>query len=169
MELMEINKRRYRKHLNIVIALVIVALMALALLFGQSLIILLSSPQGDNFIFNLVGVAMAAVICLFVIWSVRGHQFMSEVVYVWHLKQGLNQIYRKNTKIEKAAFDDGNERAMVILNYYYQASRQLYTLDDNTITLESLQERVDKLQQAMEAKNLKPQPGDYHADMLKEY
>ncbi|MEH6347299.1 MAG: DUF3087 family protein [Bermanella sp.] len=167
MELVEINKGRYRKHLNIVIALVIVGLMGLALLFGQSLIVLLSSPQEDNFIFNIVGVAMAAVICLFVIWSVRGHQFMNEVVYVWHLKQGLNQIYRKNTKIEKAAFDEDNETAMVILNYYYHASRQLYQLDDNTITLESLQERVDKLQQAMDVKNLNPKPSDYSAAMLK--
>ena len=167
MQLLDINKNRYRKHLNIVIAVLIISLMGFALLFGQGAIALIGTPEGDNFILNLAGVIMAGILCIAVVFSLRGHQFMSEVVYVWQLKQVLNRIYRKNRKIEQAAFEQGNEKAMLILVFYYQASMQLYKLDDNTITLESLQERMDKLQNLLNEKKLVLAIENYNELMLK--
>lgn len=169
MQLLDINKNRYRKHLNVVIALLIISLMGFALLFGQGAIALIGTPEGDNFILNLAGVIMAGILCIAVIFSLRGHQFMSEVVYVWQLKQVLNRIYRKNRKIEQAAFEQGSEKAMLILAFYYQASMQLYKLDDNTITLESLQERMDKLQNLLNEKKLVLAIEDYNELMLKDF
>ena len=169
MQLLDINKNRYRKHLNIVIAGLIISLMGLALLFGQGLIILLGAPGGDNMLLNLAGVVMAALVCGAAIWSAREHPFMTEVVYVWKLKQVLNHIYRKNKKVEQAAYEQNNEKAMLILAFYYQASMQLYKLDDNTITLESLQERIDKLQNMLAEKNLVFRIEDYQEQMLKDF
>ncbi len=169
MQLLDINKNRYRKHLNIVIAALIISLMGLALLFGQGLIILLGTPQGDNMILNLAGVVVAALVCGAAIWSVREHPFMTEVVYVWKLKQVLNRIYRKNRKIEQAAYEQNNEKAMLVLAFYYQASMHLYKLDDNTITLESVQERIDKLQNVLNTKNLELNIEDYRAEMLQDF
>ena len=166
MQLLDINKSRYRKHLNIVIGSLIISLMSLALIFGQGFIAVLSTPEGDNFVLNLAGVVMAGVLCLAVVWSLRSHNFMTEVVYVWHLKQVLNKIYRKNRKIEQAAFEDNNVNAMIVLNFYYQASMQLYKLDDNTITLESLQERIDKLQNHLSNHFIQVEVEDYQEEML---
>ena len=169
MQLLDINKNRYRKHLNVVIATLIVSLMSLALLFGQGFIALLSNPQSDNFILNIAGVIVAAVCCVAVLWSIRGHNLMTEVVYVWQLKQVLNKIYRKNREIEQAAFEQDNKKAMIILNFYYHASMQLYKLDDNTITLDSLQERMDKLKNHLQVNNMDVQVSEYREDMLKAF
>ncbi len=167
MNLHEIDKSRYRKHLNIVIAALIVSLMAMALSFGQLLIMLLGG-DGDHFIFNLSGVALAGGICLWVLYRFRSHEFMTEVYYVWELKQGLNKIYRKLRKIE-AAKEDGNVNAMVILNFYYAASSQLFKLDDNTITMDSLQLEINKLQELIESKQITVRIEDYDTSMLKSF
>ncbi len=167
MKLQEIDKSRYRKHLNMIIAALIVSLMVMALSFGQILIMLLGG-DGDHFIFNLSGVLLAGGLCLWVLHRYRQHEFMTEVVYVWELKQGLNKIYRKLRKIE-AAKEDGDVNALVILNFYYAASSQLFKLDDNTITMDSLQLEVNKLQQLIEDKGLTIKIEDYSASMLKAF
>ena len=115
MKLQDINKERYTKHLNIVIVALIISLMVLAISFGQIIISLLSDGTGSHFIYNLAGVAFAATVCLKVVHSMRHHEFMSEVYYVWQLKQILNAIYRKLTKI-KLARDEGNIHAFIVLN-----------------------------------------------------
>ncbi len=165
MKLQEIDKSRYRKHLNRVIAALIVSLMVMALSFGQLLIMLLGG-DGDHFIFNLSGVVLAGGLCLWVLNRFRQHEFMTEVVYVWELKQGLNKIYRKLRKIEEAK-EDGDLNA--ILNFYYAASSQLFKLDDNTITMDSLQLEVNKLQQLIEDKGLNVKVEDYRPSMLEAF
>ncbi|MEY8204914.1 MAG: DUF3087 family protein [Bermanella sp.] len=165
MKLQDIDKKRYRKHLNMVIVALIISLMTLALSFGQLFIALLSSADGDNFIFNLSGVALAGAICLGVLHRLRHHEFMREVFYVWQLKQSLNKIYRKLRKIE-AARDDGNVDAFIILNFYYAASSQLFKLDDNTITMDSLQAEINKLAALLESNDVKVSLDDYNSAML---
>ncbi|MFT6153325.1 MAG: hypothetical protein ACJA0E_000120 [Bermanella sp.] len=165
MKLQNINKERYTKHLNIVIVALIISLMVLAISFGQIIISLLSDGTGSHFVYNLAGVAFAAAVCLKVVHSFRYHEFMSEVYYVWRLKQILNAIYRKLTKIKKAR-DEGDISAFIILNYYYQASEQLLTLDNNTITMDSLKTDQDTLQSLIQSSNLKIQIEDYHTELL---
>ena len=168
MKLQDINKSRYRKHINIVIVALIVSLMAMALSFGQLFIAMLGSEGGDNFIFNVSGVVLASVICLLVLLNIRQHEFMTEVYYVWQLKQGMNKIYRKLKKVE-AAKDEGDIDAIIVLNFYYAASNQLFKLDDNTITMDSLQIEINKLQELIESKNLKISTQDYDPSMLERY
>ncbi len=168
MKLQDINKSRYRKHINIVIVALIVSLMAMALSFGQLFIAMLGTPGGDNFIFNVSGVVLAGVICLLVLLNIRQHEFMTEVYYVWQLKQSMNKIYRKLKKVE-AAKEEGDIDAITILNFYYAASNQLFKLDDNTITMDSLQVEINKLQELIESKNLKISTTDYDPSMLERF
>ena len=173
MKLKEINKARYRKHLNIVIAILIVSLMALALLFGQAFIALFADAGGDNFKFNLAGVVVAGLICLKGLHGFKDHDFMVEVYYVWQLKQSLNKIFRKLKKIEEAR--DSNEdskrnvMALTILTYYYAASEQLFKLDDNTITLDSLSLASQTLQEKILAANLEINVADYEQSLLSDF
>ena len=165
MKLQDVNKARYRKHLNIVIAALIISLMILGVGFGQVLIALLSDGQGSHFIYNITGVIAAALLCGKAVHSVKGHDFMVEVYYVWQLKQGLNAIYRKLKKIETAR-DEGDINALIVLNYYYSGSEQLLNLDDNTITMDSLNKNKDTLQSLIASKNLNVSVDDYSADLL---
>ncbi|MFT5114509.1 MAG: hypothetical protein ACI8P9_003847 [Parasphingorhabdus sp.] len=89
---------------------------------------------------------------------------MEEVVYVWNLKKQLNLIYRKQHKIEPL-IDDNNVDAMIIMNYMYQGSKQLYALDDNTITLSDLAIKTQHLTTILEEKELKLTTDDYNSDL----
>ena len=168
MKLQNINQSRYQKHLKVVIAAIIISLAVLGVSFGQILISLLSDGNGSNFYFNLAGVILAAALCLKAVHSIRHHEFMTEVYYVWQIKQSLNAIYRKLKKIKQAS-DEDNINAFIVLNFYYAGSEQLLTLDNNTITLDSLKEDRAQLQSLIEAKNLKIQADDYTSELLKDF
>lgn len=168
MKLQDINKARYRKHLNMVITAMIISLMVLGISFGQILIALLSDGQGSNLSYNVLGVIGAVVICLKTVHGYRHHDFMTEVYYVWQLKQSLNAIYRKLRKIE-AARDNDDLNAFIILNYYYAASEQLLTLDDNTITMDSLNKNKQALLDLMAEKNLSFNTDDYRPELLNHF
>ncbi|MET1219266.1 MAG: DUF3087 domain-containing protein [Glaciecola sp.] len=137
MQLEEIDKTRYRKHLNIVIVCCIVVLAAGSLGIAQALIALYPSTEGTHFHWNLTGVLVTGGCIAFVLTRLKPHPFMTEVVYVWELKQVLNQITRRMRKIQPAA-EAGNIEAMLALQFSYAGSRQLWTLDDNTIMMEEL-------------------------------
>lgn len=154
MQLIEIHKKRYRKHLNIIIISFIASLLVLSLTFGAVLISLFSNI-GDvtalvttttsnigaepetNFKYNLLGVILALLANAAVMHSLRKGQYFTEVYYVWRVKQLQNLIYRKINKI-KAGAKAGEENALIILAFYYQSQIQVYELDDNTITLSSI-------------------------------
>jgi hypothetical protein len=87
------------------------------------------------------------------------------VVYVWDLKQQLNRIHRKQRKIE-AASDEGDHNAMIIMNYLYRGSKQLYLLDDNTITMEDLDIKLQVLDSRMESAGLSLSTDLYDPSML---
>jgi hypothetical protein len=93
---------------------------------------------------------------------------MDEVVYVWNLKKQLNLIYRKQHKIEPL-IEDNNVDAMVIMNYMYQGSKQLYELDDNTITMSDLAIKTSHLNTKLEEKGLKLNTDDYDSGLLAQF
>ncbi|MBQ4814457.1 DUF3087 domain-containing protein [Pseudoalteromonas luteoviolacea] len=149
MQLQDIDKRRYRKHLNWVIGLCIAVLTAGSLGIAQSLILIFPDADGSHFHWNLLGVILTCLGIFLILKRIRHHPFMIEVVYVWELKQALNRITRKMPKLKKAA-QQGDINAMLAMQYSYSGSRQLWTLDDNTITLEDLaiwQAELDALAQ----------------------
>jgi hypothetical protein len=141
MKLMDIDRKRYRKHLNWVFVGIAAALTAIAIGSSTLLIGLFSSPEESHFWLNVAGVVIAVAVVVGLLQKLRPHPFMKEVVYVWELKQMLNRIYRRERKLEAAA-EAGDPEALVIMNFFYRGSKQLYELDDNLVTIDEL---VDKI------------------------
>ena len=165
MQLREIDKARYRKHLRMVFAGIVAALLVITLGASTLFIYFFSSPEATHFWHNLAGVIAAAAIVIFVLNKLRQHPFMFEVVYVWDLKQQLNRIYRKQHKIE-ALVEENDHDAMIIMNFMYRGSKQLYELDDNTITMGVLLSKIRILDKRMEASGLSLSTDLYDPVML---
>ena len=165
MQLREIDKTRYRKHLRVVFAGIVAVLLTITVIASTLFIYFFSSPEASHFWHNLAGVITAAAIVIFVLNKLRHHPFMFEVVYVWDLKQQLNRIYRKQHKIE-AAVEDNDHDAMIIMNFMYRGSKQLYELDDNTITMGGLLSKIRVLDKLMEAAGLSLSTDSYYPVML---
>jgi hypothetical protein len=163
MTLKDIDKKTYRSKLNQVIVGFIITLAVLAIAFGTILIALFTDPlalnnisldtvntaiesseQGSNFRYNFLGVILALLTCAAILQQLKNKPFFNEIYYVWQLKQIQNTIYRRLKKIKRASVD-GDENALIVLKYYYASLKQLYTLDDNTITMSSLESDIAKL------------------------
>ncbi len=64
--------------------------------------------------------------------------------YVWNLKQIHNQIYRKLKRIQPKA-EQGDREALTILYFYYTTQKQVYDLDNNTLTIKTVQQSLDNI------------------------
>ena len=168
MRLREIDKVRYRKHLKVVFAGMAVALMIITVGASTLFIYLFSRPEVSHFLHNLAGVAAAAVIVFIVLNKFRLHPYMFEVVYVWDLKQQLNRIHRKLRKIEAAVENNDND-AMIVMNFLFRGSKQLYELDDNTITMGGLVSKIRVLDQRMGDAGLSLSTEAYNPTMLDQF
>ena len=165
MRLRPVDKNRYSKHYKMVFGAIVLALIVISLSTSALLIRVFSAPEASNFLLNLAGVVVAALLVSYGLYWFRHHPFMDEVVYVWNLKQQLNRIYRKQRRIEPL-IDEQNLDAMVIMNYFYQGSKQLYELDDNTITLDNLAIKFNHLNDRLEQTGLKLTTDEYEPGML---
>lgn len=165
MQLIEIDKSKYRKHLRVVFACIAIALVVISLGSSTLIIHLFSTPDADHFWHNLAGVAFASAIVALTLNKFRNHPYMFEVVYVWDLKQQLNRIHRKLKKIESEVEKDDRD-VMIIMNYMYRGSKQLYQLDDNTITMGTLNRKIRVLDQKMEDAGMSLSTDSYDPSML---
>ncbi|MCB1745404.1 MAG: DUF3087 family protein [Gammaproteobacteria bacterium] len=165
MKLKEIDKQRYRRHFNWVFAGIVVALVGISIGTSAVLIRLFSTPGQSNFWLNVAGVVVAAVVVAAVLVKLRSHPFMTEVVYIWDLKQVLNLIYRKQQKIE-AAVEAGDPDAMVVLNFFYRGSKQLYEMDDNLVTMDTLIDRIRHHDRRLAAAGLSTDTGNFDRALL---
>jgi hypothetical protein len=168
MQLIEINKARYRKHLNLVIVGCISGLIIGSLAISQTLIGLFPDESGSHFNWNLLGVVIASVTIAWLLHRYRSHDFMAEVAYVWDLKQTLNKINRKMPKL-KAASRVGNLDALLAIHYSYAGSRLLWQLDDNTIVMEELTIQQAELDSIATKYNLSLNLDDYDNAILKQF
>ena len=168
MQLIQIDKARYRKHLNRVIIGCGLALAGGSLAISQTLIALFPDESGSHFHWNLLGVVVTSIAIAFLLNKYRKHDYMTEVVYVWELKQALNKITRKMAKL-KAAGREGDANALLAIHYSYAGSRLLWQLDDNTITMDELSIKQTELDSVAEKFNLKLDENDYHEDILKAF
>lgn len=90
---------------------------------------------------------------------------MTEVVYVWDLKQALNRVTRSMKKV-KAAAELGNYDALLALQFNYAGSRLLWELDDNTIIMDELAVEQAKLDALLTQYNISVDVADYSRDTL---
>jgi hypothetical protein len=168
MQLIKINKVRYRKHLNLVIAGCIAGLIIGSLAISQTLIALFPNESGSHFNWNLLGVVVASLTIAWLLNKYRTHDFMREVVYVWELKQTLNKINRKMPKLKSAAHE-GNINALLTIHYSYAGSRLLWQLDDNTIVMDELTLQQAELDSIATKFNLTLNTDDYDERTLEQF
>ena len=168
MQLKEINKVRYIKHYRIIFAGIAFVLLIIAPATSALIINLFSNPEGSYFFHNLSGVLVGVAIVTFLLNKFRQHPFMYEVMYVWELKKQLNKIHRKQKKIE-AAIENNDKDAMIIMNFMLHGSKQLYELDDNTITMEDLLRKIQIHDERMEAAGLSLSTDTYNPAMLERF
>lgn len=182
MQLEDINKAVYRKRLNVVIAIFIVCLTILSVSFGAILIQLFGDalPAIDpetgeaisNFRFNFVGVILALLVCISILQQFKNHPYCEEIHYVWVLKQIQNIIYRRLKNIKKAADNYEQEpdiNAFVVLNFYYKSLKQVYMLDNNTLTISTVEKNLSELQERIEQLGLDIDSIEFRRPMLIEY
>jgi hypothetical protein len=168
MKLIEINKARYRRHLKIVMAGCAVGLALGSLLVSQLLIFRFPDESGSHFHWNLLGVVVTAIVIARLLNHYRKRDFMTEVVYVWELKQALNKITRKMSKLE-AASQQGNADALLAIHYSYAGSRLLWQLDDNTLLMDELLIKQATLNSLAEKYSVSLNADDYDEQILQSF
>lgn len=168
MQLIEIDKARYRKHLNRVIIACIILLAAGSLGIAQVLITFFPDPSGSHFHWNLLGVILTTIAIALMLKKYRNHDYMTEIVYVWELKKALNQINRKMRSLKEAA-EQGNVDALLALQYSYAGSRLLWRLDDNTIVMDDLAIAQAELDALCAKFNVSLKIEDYDPSSLKNF
>lgn len=167
MILQNIDKATYRKNLNILIAVTIVALLVIAIGSSTVLIHLIGEPGGSNFVLNVVGVCCAVAVVASVFYRIRTESYMREIWYVWRLKQELNAIYR-HSKVLKQALENNQPQALIVAYYNLNASIQVYELDDNTLTINELKKELSVVEEKIQSLGMEVTTEDYHRDLLKE-
>ena len=168
MQLKVIDKAQYRKRLNQITVLSILALLIISLASSTLLISLLSDGSGSNFWLNFGGVVIGCILVGSALKKLKRHPYFSEVAYIWDLKHELNLIQRKLRAIQAAA-EQHNPSALLILLYSYAGSRLIWQLDDNTLMMSELNLADNKLQQQIAELGLKLDPADYRRELLNQF
>jgi len=168
MQLKNISKQRYSKHYRLIFWGVIAIMMSVAVASSSLLIQAFGEPSGSNFWLNVAGVVIAAIVISSLFRSYKTHPFMYEVMYVWDLKQTLNKIYRKQRKITPH-LENGEINALTVMHFYYQGSKQLYELDNNTITMEELNKKIQELEQLLDKHQQSVSLDDFKVQLLQEF
>ena len=168
MQLKDIDKATYRQHFKFTTFAAIAGLMVGALSISSLLILFLGNDEGSNFNLNLAGVIITIVILAIVASQVKSKPYFAEILYVSRLKFELSHINRKLKAIEKAAKNE-NTIALDILAFYYQATRQIWTLDDNTITMSELNTKESKFFEQVNQLNYQADANRYSRDLLAQF
>lgn len=168
MNLQNIDKARYRKHLIFVYIGWALGMIAITVPLATFLASQFGTEGESHMWFDFSSAIFAAIVIILFLNSHRNHPFLVEVAYVWDLKQQLNLIQRKQKKVDEAA-KQGNHDALIILNFQYRGSKQLYELDDNDITLDTLGLKIAGNDALLEAAGLSNSTDLYEPSMLKNF
>lgn len=168
MQIRDIDKATYRKHFKHTTFAAIGCLMVGALGISTTLIALFGNPQGSNFNLNLTGVVVTIVLMAIAASRLKDKPYFSEIVYVSKLKFELSHINRKLKAIEKSVANN-NPDAFDIMAFYYQATRQVWELDDNNITLSELNVKEGKFFEKVNQANFQTDVNRYSRDLLEQF
>ena len=159
MEIKQINKDIYKKKVNLVIGGFVALLAISSLAFSTLLIVLFGNTEvvpeqsTGNFHWNLIGVVLAVATSLSLLNHIKTRPYMEEVLYVWKLKQLHNKIFRKLKSIKAAASND-DVKALTTLKFYYKTQQQVFELDNNTLTMSSVNKELEAIEQIEAAQSL---------------
>ncbi|MBW3698283.1 DUF3087 domain-containing protein [Vibrio sp. T187] len=171
MKLLSIEKSEYRKKINTVIVGFVASLAVLAVGFGAILISIfgaepnVSGEPTGNFHLNLIGVILAVAVNSFSLNKLKGQPYLKEVVYIWELKHIHNRIYRKLKHIKKEA-EKGNRTALQVLYFYYVTQKQVYELDNNTLTITAVVKSLNEVKEQAERWELELSTDDFEVEMI---
>lgn len=166
MKLKHIDKTIYRKRMNILLAITVTVLLVTSLGVSQLLITRFGSGvDGDHFWLNLVGVVAGICAISLVYRILLAKPFMAEVQYVKELKREMNRIYR-SSKLLQQRVAENNKDALIISYFNLQASKQVYELDNNTLTMDELNEKIRLLDEQLSQLDLKVTTDDYSPQLL---
>ncbi|MFB1095957.1 DUF3087 domain-containing protein [Vibrio sp. 11-4(1)] len=159
MEIKKINKDIYKKKVNLVIGGFVALLAISSLAFSTLLIVLFGNTEvvpeqsTGNFHWNLIGVVLAVATSLSLLNQIKTRPYMEEVLYVWKLKQLHNKIFRKLKSIKAAASND-DVKALTTLKFYYKTQQQVFELDNNTLTMNSVNKELEAIEKIEAAQSL---------------
>ncbi|MFH4866706.1 DUF3087 domain-containing protein [Vibrio diabolicus] len=159
MEIKKINKDIYKKKVNLVIGGFVALLAISSLAFSTLLIVLFGNTEvvpeqsTGNFHWNLIGVVLAVATSISLLNQIKTRPYMEEVLYVWKLKQLHNKIFRKLKSIKAAASND-DVKALTTLKFYYKTQQQVFELDNNTLTMNSVNKELEAIEQIEAAQSL---------------
>ncbi|PTP51674.1 DUF3087 family protein [Vibrio splendidus] len=174
MKLQKINKEEYRKKMNLLLVSLVGSLALFAIVFGSILIELfgsVGSVTGEatgNFHLNVLGVILSVALNAFIASRVKGHDYFKEALYVWNLKQVHNQIYRKLKRIQPKA-EQGDREALTILYFYYTTQKQVYDLDNNTLTIKTVQQSLDNIVELSEKWSIELDVETFSKDLVAKF
>jgi len=167
MQFPTIDKAQYSKRLKRTFFAICIYMLIVALAVSTLLIALIGANQGDNFWLNVAGVIIAALGLALIYKKVKGHPYLKDIIYVRGLKAQMNRIYRRQRQLKTAA-EQGDVKAISILDFSYAASEFVYKLDDNTLTLEELAQAQQQLQSWSKKHNVDSFP-EYDQSWLSDY
>ncbi|MDO6639717.1 MULTISPECIES: DUF3087 domain-containing protein [unclassified Shewanella] len=174
MQLMKVDKALYRQRLNVVLVSLVASLTLLSLGFGTVLIeffgnkTVASGESTGHFHLNLLGVILAVLTCSLVMNFYKKHEYLKEIYWVWKLKQLHNRIYRKLAKIKLAARDNDPD-ALTVLLFYLTTQKQVFELDNNTLTLATLQADISAIESKLADLNLEITTADFSENLLEKF
>lgn len=168
MHLEDIDKSRYRQRFRIVFVAIVAVLTVVALGTSTLLIALFGTPGESHFWLNLAGVVVGAAVVALTLIKLRQHPYLREVVYVWDLKQQLNRIYRKQRQIEPLV-EKNDPDAIATMYFFYRGSQQLYELDDNTITMDTIGLQLRALERRIEELGINITTDSFRESMLERF
>ncbi len=172
MELKQIDKTLYKQRLNRFQGGLVVMLFVVGLAASSLYIELFGNPDGSNFVYNLAGVITAVLSAIALFSAIKEKPYMAEIRYVWKLKQELNRIYRASRKLEAALQDEQNsevfQTALVIRYFSLHGSRHLYQLEDNTLTLDDLNQQINEFDERLSRLDVTVSTDDYRQELIKQ-
>ncbi len=149
----ETFRQETRKSTFILIAIFAVSAMGLATLSVS----LFGHPDGNNFIWNVLGVftgfVLTTVIFKTVLWN---HPLMESSVYSWKLKRCLMKITNVMHHVE-AGVEQENITAIQLLRFYQLALMQMHRLENNDGGISELQKPMQALLVKIDALGIDPE------------
>lgn len=170
MQLRFVDKKQYRSRLKNTTFFAIIILFAGSLSLSALLIELMNGNQNSqsNFSFNMAGVIITVLLMAIATLKFKEKPYFNDMYYVWCVKFELSHINSKIKAIEKSA-KNGNAIALNILAYYYQATQQVWQLDDNTLTMNELIVKENKFKEWMSLAEHSADVSLYQRQSLKQF
>lgn len=125
-----------------------------AMLLSALLVTVFGETGGNNFKWNLTGVGLGLLLASALVGGLFIKQdWMSASVYSWRLKRSLMSITNQMHQL-KAAVEQQDPQAMLLLRFYHQALYHMHSLDGNSSAASDLVHEMDAHAAAMSAMQL---------------